>query len=160
MRLLPFSCVLAVLLGFLAPHASAQTARVVGACGAPPVAYVAGQFNYQTVDTGGGSCPSGGGAASLPYQATAVATDQLGVGTAAAVGLNPPATATYCLVTVSVAGVNWRADGTSPTTGASGGQPLGLGQFMTVGGPNLMGSIKFINQTASSGALLNISCFK
>lgn len=112
----------------------------------------------------GGGAGSGGGVVTIPtgvqpYQGTAVTTDQLGVATTSAVGVTPPATSTYCLVTASVATVNWRADGTNPTTGASGGQPLGPGQFMLLGGA-LLNTMKFINNTGASGALLNISCFK
>lgn len=113
---------------------------------------------------GGGAGGGSGGSTTIPtgvppYQGTSVPTDQYSVATTAAVGVNAPATSTYCMVTTTVANVNWRADGTNPTTGASGGQPLGVGQFMLLGG-NLLTTTKFINATASSGALLGIACFK
>lgn len=123
----------------------------------------AGQTTFGTQDTTGKTCTnaaSGGGGGTSTSAWVSVPTDQLGVTTASAVGLNPPATSTMCTVTATVAGVNWRADGTNPTTGSSGGQPLGLGQTVQFFGATLNGAVKMINQTGASGALLNISCFK
>lgn len=56
-----FLCFVALIfIGIGAPHAHAQqTAKVLSACGS--AGYTAGTVNYETMDTGGGSCPGGSG---------------------------------------------------------------------------------------------------
>lgn len=55
-----------VMAGWCAAPAAAQTSRVVTTCGSPPIPYVSGQFNYNTVDIFGNQCGAGGGGSSNP----------------------------------------------------------------------------------------------
>lgn len=94
-----------------------------------------------------------------PYAATTVGTDQLGQATSSVLTPIIPATAKYCVFTSSVAAVNYRSDGTNPAAGSSGGMPLGVGLYLVMAGPSLS-TVKFINASAASGALLSQECYK
>lgn len=176
-RLLAVAILIAAPLCWHTP-ASAQNAKnwTVTACGTAPNGFSPGGTGYtvgaaypQIMDVNGNLCiggtfiisPTG---AAAPYQGTAiVGGDQLGLATASATSLTVPTGALYCVVTTTLGGatpgVNWRADGTSPSTGATGGQPFNQGGQLTFSGP-MMRTVQFVNQTASSGAVINVSYFK
>ncbi len=68
-------------------------------------------------------------------------------------GLN----ARVAIVQAITAAVNWRDDGTDPTAGDDGGMQLAAGEsFLYVG---TLQTLKFINTSAGSGALVNLSYY-
>ena len=86
------------------------------------------------------------------YEHIGTTTSAIGVTTAT------HATANVALIQAITADINWRDDGTDPTAAVSGGMLLAAGEsFLYVGDLN---AIKFINATAASGALVNVTSYK
>lgn len=71
-----------------------------------------------------------------------------------AVGITPPAGATWCVFAVETNAIRWRDDGTNPT--AAVGFPQGAGDRWVY--PGSLSAIKFIRQSAD--ATLNGVCYK
>lgn len=100
--------------------------------------------------SGGGSGGSG-----APYQATAVASSQMGLAVTTATALTVPATATFAYVSVEGTNVRWRDDGTNPTAT--------VGFIMYAGAaPQLfsgdLAAVKFIQVAAT--ATINVAYYK
>lgn len=94
-------------------------------------------------------------AATAPYQATAVASSQMGLEVVTATSLTVPATATFALINVEGTNVRWRDDGTAPT--ASVGFVMYAGAIPQMFSGDLA-AVKFI-QTAAT-ATINVAYYR
>ena len=93
-----------------------------------------------------------------PWQPITGSHHQITTGTATGITRNTDALkkATMAHITVEVAAVRWRDDGTAPT--ADTGHVLASGATLEYTGD--LGAIKFINDVAASGAVVNISLYR
>lgn len=78
------------------------------------------------------------------------------IATAAATGLTPPDGAEIAVISVEVAAVRYRDDGTSPTTAIGMLIPSGLAPQVFFGN---LSAVKFINAVGASGALVNVTYY-
>lgn len=93
----------------------------------------------------------------VPYAYTPLSPMQAGVGVATSTALTIPATATYAVVCVSGAAVNYTTDGTTTPTN-SVGMPLAATQCVSLVGPAVLAAFRAIQQAPT--ATLNVSYFK
>ena len=94
-------------------------------------------------------------AANSPYTYTPLGLETISVTSSSAVALNPPTGATTVQIAVSGAAVNYRDDGTAPTS--SVGMPAAVGAEFFLSQANLA-NIQFIAQTGT--ATLTLSFYK
>ena len=95
----------------------------------------------------------GSGNEGAPYVATPLGYQQI-TSLSSAQTLTVPGGATFCVVSVEIAGVRWRDDGTAPT--ASIGMPISPGGGLSYSGS--LAAIQFIQQGA--GAVINVGYYK
>jgi len=94
----------------------------------------------------------GNSGSSSPYTYTPLGYQQLTV--TGVVGLTAPSGSTIAFISVATSGVNYRDDGTNPTSTV--GMPVSAGQQLQYSGA--LSSIKFIAQSGTP--VLNISYYK
>lgn len=78
------------------------------------------------------------------------------IATASATGFTVPDGAEIAVISVEVAAVRYRDDGTNPTTAIGMVVPTGLAPFVFFGN---LAALKFINAVGASGALVNATFY-
>ena len=89
-------------------------------------------------------------AAQPPYVGTPQGYSQY-TSLGSAVGLSPPGSATFCVVSVGGAAIRWRDDGTAPT--GTTGMPIASGGYLLYSAS--LSAIQFIQQTGTASLDVN-----